>query len=84
MWKHEIKKKSTHVSHVILLTCYTKTCLISQIRRDGVHPGTTSRRVVRQSEVGYIFSPAPWLARCYPSGQIPRIPHGFYKATRGI
>jgi len=30
----------------------TKACLISQIRRDGVNPGTTSRRVVRQSEVG--------------------------------
>jgi len=30
----------------------TKACLTSQIRRDGVYPGTTSQRVVRQSEVG--------------------------------
>jgi len=27
---------------------------------------------------------APWLARCYPFGQIPRISHGFYEAARGI
>jgi len=31
-----------------------------------------------------IFSAAPWLARCYPSDQIPRIPHGFYEAAHGI
>jgi len=30
----------------------TKACLTSQIRRDGVYPGATSRRVVRQSEAG--------------------------------
>jgi len=30
----------------------TKACLISQIERDGVFPGATSRRVVRQSEAG--------------------------------
>jgi len=76
MWKHAVKKGPAQVSHVILL-------ITSQIRR-GVYPGTTSRRVVRQSEVGYVFSAAPWLARRYPSGQIPRTPHGFYEAVRGI
>jgi len=35
--------------------CYlyaTKACLTSQIERDGVSPGATSWRVVRQSEAG--------------------------------
>ena len=31
-----------------------------------------------------IFSAVPWLATCYPSGQILRIHHGFYEATHGI
>ena len=31
-----------------------------------------------------IFKAAPWLARCHPSGQIPRAPHGFYEAAHGI
>jgi len=31
-----------------------------------------------------IFKEAPWLARCYPSDQIPRIHHGFYEATHSI
>jgi len=38
--------------HIRYYSHATKACLTSQIRRDGVYPGTTSRRVVRQSEVG--------------------------------
>jgi len=30
----------------------TKACLTSQIERDGVYPGATPWRVVRQSEAG--------------------------------
>jgi len=30
----------------------TKACLTSQIERDGVYPGATSRRVIRQTEKG--------------------------------
>jgi len=39
--------------HVWYYSHVTKACLISQIRRDGVYPGT-SRRVVSSSEWGWV------------------------------
>jgi len=32
-----------------------------------------------------MFSQAvPWMERCYPAGQIPRIHHGFFKAAHVV
>ena len=50
---------------------HAKACLTSQIRRDGVYPGTTSRRVVRQ-KVGLLSgSVAGEVLPIRPDSKVP-------------
>jgi len=61
----------------------TNACLTSHIRRDGVYPGSTSRRVVRQIEAGRSSQRLRgWRGVTHPARF--QGPQGFYEAARGI